>query len=88
MNGIITISDGSAILENGNLSCDNINSNNISLVGNTIQGLVSLSTSPTYPDSTTKISTTQFVSENFCDKTTDQTILGQKTFSTGITTPL
>ena len=43
MNGIITISDGSAILENGNLSCNNINSNNINLVGNTIQGLTSLS---------------------------------------------
>ena len=88
MNGIITISDGSAILENGNLSCNNINSNNINLVGNTIQGLTSLSSSPIYPDSSTKISTTQFTSENFCDLTTSQLIQGEKTFSAGITTPL
>ena len=29
MNGIITISDGSATLENGDLTCDDINSSTI-----------------------------------------------------------
>ena len=29
MNGIITISDGTATLENGDLQCDDINSNSL-----------------------------------------------------------
>lgn len=89
MNGIITVSDGSAVLENGTLTCNNINTIGLNLSGGTITGLTSLSVSPTYPDSTTKIATTAFVSNNFVDKTTVQTdIAGQKTFTTGLTTSL
>ncbi len=89
MNGIITVSDGSAVLENGTLTCNNINTIGLNLSGGTITGLTSLSTSPLYPDTTTKIATTAFVSNNFVDKTTAQTdIAGQKTFTTGVTTSL
>jgi microcystin-dependent protein len=89
MNGIITVSDGSAILENGTLTCNNINTIGLNLSGGTISGLTSLAFTPSYPDSTTKISTTAFVSNNFVDKTTDQPdIAGQKTFTTGISTSL
>lgn len=88
MNGIITVSDGSAVLENGTLTCNNINTTGLNLSGGTITGLTSLANSPLYPDSTNKIATTLFVSNNFVDKTTDQTIAGQKTFTTGVTTSL
>ena len=89
MNGIITVSDGSAVLENGTLTCNNINTIGLNLSGGTITGLTSLSTSPLYPDSSNKIATTAFVSNNFVDKTTAQTdIAGQKTFTTGVTTSL
>ena len=60
---------------------------NLYIFGNTIINLTSLSTSPTYPDSSVLIATTAFVSTNFIDLTTDQiNITGQKTFTTGITT--
>ena len=73
MNGIISISDGVAVLENGTLTCSHINSDNITLTGNTLTGLTNLTFSASYPDATTKIASTEFVSNNFVDQTTNQT---------------
>ena len=57
---------------------------------NTFTGTNDFTLSPTVPTATyasnSNVANTTYVADNFVDKTTTQSILGQKTFSTGITT--
>ncbi len=83
--GTLTLS-GATIILDGSV---NTNNKNFSTGTGTITGVLAtgttVSTSPTYPDSTTKVASTAFVSSNFVDKTTTQSVGGFKTFTSGLT---
>ena len=79
MNGIKTISDGVALIQNGNATFNTINVETITSSNLTDCNLSNCTTNdPTDPQS---VANKEYVDDNFVDKTTAQSINGVKTFS-------
>ena len=84
MNGIKTISDGIALIQNGNASFNTINVETITSSNLTDCNLINCTTNdPTDPQS---VANKKYVDDNFVDKTTAQNnIGGNKTFLNNVT---
>ena len=79
MNGIKTISDGVALIQNGNATFNTINVETITSSNLTDCNLNNCTTNdPTIPQS---VANKEYVDNNFCDLTTTQAIDGEKTFT-------
>ena len=82
MNGILTITDGTAILQDGKLDCENVNVKTATITSLSNSNLVNCTTSTT-PSSDNSIVNKKYVVDNFVDRTNSltQNINGQKTFT-------
>ena len=88
MNGIKTISDGVALIQNGNATFNTINVETITSSNLTDCNLNNCTTNdPTTPQS---VANKEYVDDNFVDRTNniDEDINGEKTFLSDITAPI
>ena len=85
MNGIKTISDGVALIQNGNATFNTINVETITSSNLTDCNLNNCITNdPTIPQS---VANKEYIDNNFCDLTTTQAIDGEKTFTSNTIPP-